>query len=539
VSVDVLAVARAAIAEADWQRAYDAAMVAEAVAERDAIIADALWWLGRIEECIERREAAFRAFELAGDSRDAGQCAVWLYEHYCFRGRPAMASAWLQRARRALDGDTECAAYGALVLREAEAAHGRGQLDDALAAGRDTLVLARRLRSTDLEAESLQTIARVLIDQGRTDDGLAHLDEAMLFAIEGRLSPYTTGKVYCSLISACEELGDLRRAAEWTDATARWAQDHPFAFFPGICRVHRASALGWRGHLELAEREAEQACTELVAIHLPNAAAAYAEVGDIRRRLGDLDGSETAFAKAEELSGRGCSGLALLRLAQGRIDAATRVIDDCLDEATWNRLARARVLPGHAQISIAAGALDAARASADELDAIATTYATDVLQAAAATTRGRVLLADGDVRAAAARLRDALAIWKALDVPYEVATTGTLLAQALRESGDEAGANAAFAAAESVFEQIGARLDARRARNTHGDEPAPGGLSRREIEVLKLVAAGYGNKAIAGELFLSEKTVSRHLSNIFAKIGVSSRAAATAYAFEHGIVGRN
>jgi ATP/maltotriose-dependent transcriptional regulator MalT len=539
--------ARDALARADWPAAHDAARdvvtgddVAVA-ADRDAILADALWWLGRIDECIRHREAAYRAYDDVGDLRAAGQCAVWLYEHHCFKAQPAIASGWLQRARRALDGDTDCVEYGALALREAEALHGRGDLDAAGAAARDTIALARRLRSTDLEAEALQTLARVLIDQGFPQDGLAHLDEAMLFAIEGRISPYSTGKVYCSLISACEALGDVHRAAEWTDATSRWANDHPFAFFPGICRVHRASALTWRGQLALAEREAAKACAELLTVHVPNAGAAFAEVGDIRRRLGDLDGAEQAFAKAEELCGRSCSGLALLRLAQGRVDAAMRIIEACLHDAAWNRLARARVLPAHAQVCIAAGALDAAQTSAGELDAIASEYATPVLHATALTTRGRVLLAERDHAGAAARLRDALALWKSLDVPYELATTNTLLAQALRESGDDDGAAAAFTAAEALFEQIGARLEARLTRDSQAIERVtayPAGLTAREVEVLQCIAAGHANKEIAAELFLSEKTVSRHLSNIFTKIGVSSRSAATAFAFEQGLAGR-
>ena len=542
---DELSAARAAIACADWQLAYDLAaaddVAAADSAERQVLLADACWWLGRLDECIRHREAAYRSYDELGDGRNAGQCAVWLYEHYAFKARPAIASAWLRRARRALSGDTECVEYGALALRESEVAHGRGELEVAADAAKGIIDLARRLRSTDLEAEALQTYARVLIDDGRAADGLAHLDEAMLFAIEGRLSPYATGKVYCSLISACEELGDLSRAAEWTDATSEWARDHPFAFFPGICRVHRASALVWRGRLTLAEVEAEKACVELAGIHLPNAATAFAEVGDIRRRLGDLAGSEDAFARAEELCGRSCSGLALLRLAQGRVDAAIRVIDDCLHDTTWNRLARARVLPAHVQISIAAGALDTAKASADELDGIAADYDTPVLRATALTTRGRVLLAERQHRVAVTHLRDALSQWKSLDVPYEAATTGTLLGHALRESGDDEGANSAFKAAEAIFEQMGARLEARHTRESQtgsSTRSAPCGLSAREVEVLRLVAAGNANKTIASELFLSEKTVSRHVSNIFAKIGVSSRASATAFAFEHGLAGR-
>ena len=539
-----LAQARAAWVRGDWPLALAAAQVATVSGrheegERLDLLADALWWTGRIEDCIARREAAYRAFEDAGDHRRAGQCAVWLYEHHCFRARHAHAGGWLARARRSLGRDTECAEHGALVLREAEAAHGRGELAHAAALARDMVALARRLPSADLEAEALQTLGRVLIDQGDVTDGMAHLDEAMLSAIEGRLGFYSTAKVYCSVIAACEDLGDVGRAAEWTEATSRWADENsPFAVFPGICRVHRASTLRWRGALADAEREAIRACGELLDVHTPNAAAAYAEVGDIRRRLGDLDGAEAAFARAEELCGGACAGLALLRLAQGRVDAAASVVERCLDVAGAHRSARARLLPAHVQVAVAAGDLDAARASTVELEATAADVGTGILGATALVARGRLQLAEGDHRAACATLRSALAAWQSLEVPYEAATTRTLLGLALRDAGDRDGAAASFSAAEALFEQIGARLDARHTRELTGPARLPAGLTEREAEVLRLVATGATNREVAAELVLSEKTVSRHLSNIFTKLGVSSRSAATAFAFEHEITRR-
>ena len=536
-----LADARAAVARHDWQRSHELALGLQcddplAEAERLDVLAEAAWWLGRLDECIEARERAYRSFEELGEHRRAGRCAVWLYEHHCMRARPAIASGWLRRARRELERDVDCVEHGAMLLREAEVAHGSGQLDDAAALARRALELGRNLASPDLEAEALQAIGRVLIDAGRSELGLAHLDEAMLFAVEGRLSPYSTGKVYCSLISACEDVGDFRRASEWTEATDRWAQQHPFAIFPGICRIHRAAVLDRSGALADAEREASQACVELLASHVPNAAAAFAEVGDIRRRLGDLDRAEDAFARAEELSGSTCAGRAVLRLAQGRVDEATRIVAGCMAEQPPNRLARARLLPVAAQIAIAAGDLDGAGGSVEELESIAEAFDTPTLWAMASLARGRVQLARGEPADAAVTLREALRLWQELAVPYEVATTRTVLAQALRDAGDEHGARELFAAARVLFDQIGVRLDewgldgADRRR-------LPAGLTEREAEVLRLVAAGLSNKEIAEQLYLSAKTVSRHLSNIFTKIGVSSRAAATAFAFEHHLTG--
>lgn len=537
-----LADARAALGRHDWRAGFDAATVAhpgspEEEAERLDLLAESAWWLGRLDECIAAREAAHRAFDELGDRERAGACAVWCYEHHAIAARPAIAGAWLRRARRTLDGLPEGMAVGILWLREAEAAHGAGDLVTARAIADDALVLGRRLPSADLEAESLQAIGRILIDEGDLTEGLGHLDEAMLFAIEGRLGPYSTGKVYCSLISACEEVGDFDRAAEWTDATLHWAEQHPFAIFPGICRVHRAIVLKRRGSLAEAEREALRAGEELIGSHVANSAAAYAELGDIRRRLGDLDRAEDAFERARALCGRPCADLALLRLAQGRTDAARTIVSECLRDTPTHRLARARLLPIQVHVSIAGGDLDAASDASEELEAIADAYGTPPLRAASVSTRGRLLLATHDP-AAAATLGRAVAAWEALDVPYEVATARTLLGQALRETGDDAAATASFTAAAELFDQIGARLDARRALDDHRPE-RPAGLSAREVEVLRLIASGMTNNEIAADLHLSVKTVSRHLSNIFTKIGVSSRSGATAYAYAHELVDRS
>ena len=313
---------------------------------------------------------------------------MFLYEHHVFKVQLAIAGAWLRRARRVLDDDHESVAFGAVLLREAEVAHGGGELDVALGNARDAVGLARRLRSTDLEAEALQTAGRVLIEQGDVAEGLAHLDEAMLFVIEGRTGPYTTGKVYCSMISACEDVGDHDRAAEWTEATQRWADRHPLCIFPGICRVHRAMVLKRQGSLAEAEREAARACEELARSRPVASAVAWIEVGDICRRLGDLDRAEAAFAAAQEVSGSPCSALALLRLAQGRVDTARTIIGGCM-EGTTAPLARSALLPNFVQVAVAAGDLDAAGAAVDELGTILRTYDSPSGRAAALVAGSR------------------------------------------------------------------------------------------------------------------------------------------------------
>jgi ATP/maltotriose-dependent transcriptional regulator MalT len=539
VGADALVAVREVRARQDWQAMFDAASAAPVdspalEAERADLLAEAAWGLGRLDECIAAREDAYLRYGELGDDRRAGMCAVWLWEYQTIAARPAIAGAWLRRARRALGNDPGSAEYGALLLREAETAHGHGQLDAALDLASRAIALGRHLGSADLEAEGLQTAGRVRIERGEVTEGMGDLDEAMLLAVEGRLGPYATGKVYCSLISACEDVGDLNRAAEWTEATMRWARQHPFAIFPGICRVHRAVVLKRRGALVEAEREAMLACQELAGRHVANTAAAYAEVGDICRRLGALDRAEDAFGRSQELAGKPCGALALLRLAQGRTAQALTIATGCLRDTT-NRLGRIAVLPILIHVAVAAGELDTARDALAELDDIAAAFGTAVFQATALSARGRLDLANGDPAAARVVLRDAVERWQTLGIPYEVATARTLLGQALRDTGDESDAVESFTAAAALFDEIGAHLDARLLVGDH--TPAlPSGLTPREAEVLRLVAAGMTNNEIASSLHLSIKTVSRHISNIFTKIGVTSRTAATVYAFEHGLV---
>lgn len=543
---DGAALARAALARHDWAAAYDLARRAvdtaaggDPVAEADRLdtLAEAAWWVGHLDECITAREQAYARYDAAGANRQAGLCAIWLYTHWSFKARRAIASAWLRRAHRALDDELGCREYGRLLLYEAELAHSTGELDRAGGLVRDAIELGRQLRDADLEAQALQAAGRLLIDQGRPAEGLAHLDEAMLFALEDRLSPYVTGKVYCSLISACHELGDIRRAQEWTEAVSSWADSHPFTIFPGLCRLHRADLLKWRGDWDGAEAEARRACTELESIFVPNAGAAFAELGEIRRRRGDFAGAEEAFARAEALDAHPSAGLALLRLAQGRADVASTVIAEALREASWSALARAWLLPVEVEVAVARGELDRAAAASRELTDTAARYDSPVLLAAAATASGRVALAAGDPAACAA-LRTAVRRWVELDVPYEVATARLLLGAAYRDAGDVDGAVASVRAAEALFDRLGAVADRDAARRQLERRALPCGLSEREAEVLRLVAVGNTNRQIADALCLSDKTVARHLSNIFTKLGVSSRVAATAFAFEHDLVAR-
>lgn len=504
--------------------------------DRLEALSDAAFGAGSIERAIELREQAYRRLDDANDTLGVGRCAVWLAFVHFATVRPSIGGGWLRRAQIALAGHEEEEAYGELLLLQASGARAMGQLDAADATARAALELAKRLRDADVQALALQLLGLNLLDSGQAADGMAHFDDSMLFAVEGRLRAITLGQVYCGMIAVCEEVGDVRRAAEWTTALRKWTDEQPFSVFPGVCRVHRATVLRRHGAWSDAEHEARQACAEMEAMHVLDVAAwAYAELGEIRRRLGDLAAAEEAFRKSEEIMGQTPAGLALVRLAQGRIDAASAVITRVLAEIPGETRQRAALLPAEVQIAIAAGDLERARAAADELDRIATTFAGPALVAAAATARGRVQLAEGDCAAACATLQSALRTWQELDVPHEAATVRVLLGESCRNRGDEEGATAAFGVAAREFERLGAALDMRQLRDSLHRPTQPAGLTDREAEVLRLVATGLTNKEIATKLFLSDKTVARHLSNIFLKLGVSSRSAATAFAIESGI----
>lgn len=535
---------RAAIDARDWVRARDllapAAAHPEAAPEVLDAFADAAWWLGDLDACIAARERAFAGYEQAAATVEAARVAMLLVDNLRFKSRPAAANGWLQRAARLLEDHDECLQHGCLAIRLGEAAHTSDALADAVVHFERAVDVGERFDDADLRADGLQALGRARIAAGEPARGLSSLDEAMLLAVEGRLGPFMTGKVYCSLITACEELGDVKRAAEWTEAGMGWADEQGDAVFPGLCRVHRAEVLNLRGDWHRAEAEARLACDELGEVNLGNAALGFHEVGEIRRRLGDLDRAEESFRRAEALGGPAQPGLALLHFDRGDSDAAASSISRAVSARATDRLGRAKLLPAQVQIAVATGDLETAATAAADLAAIADDYQSTGLQAAAATARGRLELARGEREAACATLTRAAQRWHDLRVPYELAVTKVLLGRVCRLLGDDDGALSAYDAAAEIFGRLGAAPDVAKVRELRTGVEAhelPGGLTEREAEVLRLVASGITNKEIAAALFLSEKTVARHLSNIYVKIDVSSRAGATAFAFEQGLVG--
>jgi len=396
--------------------------------------------------------------------------------------------------------------------------------------------IGRRFDDPNLVAVGLVGEGRALLKRGQMVDGMALLDEAMVCAGSDGLHPVWTGAVYCHLMDACHDLGELRRAGEWTEAASRWCERlSDAALYRGICRVHRAQVLHVRGDWDQAEKEASRACAGVLRLHPGTVAEGHYEIGEIRRLRGDLEGAEQAFRQAHELGRDPQPGLALVRLAQGRAGAAATSITTAL-EGSDEPLARARLLAAQVPIALAAGDLDRARAAAAELDATARRFASSGLAATACHARGAVLVAEGDAAEAVRTLRTASRMWLDLDARHAAATARVLLANAYHSLGDDDAAQLELDAARAVFAQLGARMDVERIDLARRPVQLPAGLSEREAEVLRLVAAGRTNREIADVLFISERTVHRHVSNIFVKLGVTSRTAAAAFAFEHELV---
>lgn len=503
-------------------------------------LATAAWLSGRDGESATAWTRAHSKLLDRGDVEGAARCAFWLAFSLMLRGERERAGGWLGRARRLLeDGDRDCvergyllvpAALGSLAAGDAAAAHER--FERAGRAG---------ARFDDANLSTLGRLGRgqALVRMGEIEKGVALLDEAMATVEAGVLSPIVAGTVYCAVIETCHEIFDLRRAAAWTEALTRWCDSQPeLVPYRGQCLVRRAQILQQRGAWPDALEEVRKACERLAGPPgEPAAGLAFFRRAELHRLRGDYADAERAYREAAKWGRSPQPGLALLRLRQDRLDPAVSSVSRELDE-TDDRAGRCRLLPAHVEIMLAAGEVSAARASAAELREIAETLDAPFVHGMARQALGAVRLAEGDVPAALEALRDAADGWDALRMPYELARTRLLIGLACREVGDEDTARVELEAARSAFRRLEAIPDLRRADSlleaTTPDERH--GLTPREWEVLHLVASGDTNKQIAEALSISERTVERHVSNIFHKLGVSTRSGATAYAYEHELI---
>ena len=503
-------------------------------------LATSAFLIGREEEFERTLERAHRAYQDAGDRPRAARCAFWIGFGLFLRGETGPASGWLARGRRLLeDEERETVEAGYLLLPVIEGHMGAGDWEQALEMARDVAGIGTRLGDPDLAAAARHVEGRALLGMGAVEEGLALLDEAMVAVTSGELSPIMTGLVYCSVIGSCQRVHALGRAREWTAALRRWCEDQrQLVAFTSTCLVHRAEILqlhgSWAEALAEARRARERHADGLDA---RPPAAAFTQEAEVLRLWGELDAAEEAYGDAIRAGAEPQPGLALLWLARGRVDASAAAIGRALD-ATNDPFERARLLPAQVEILLAARDLRGARRACEELESLAARFDIGVFQATAAQARGALAQAEGRPRDALVDLHLAWRQWQALEVPYEAARVRELIGLACRALGDDDGGRLELEAARATYADLGAAPDCARVEALLRPRiVAPTyGLTRRELEVLRLVAAGGSNKGIADELSLSVKTIERHVSNILAKLDVPSRAAATAWAYEHEIV---
>jgi DNA-binding NarL/FixJ family response regulator len=512
----------------------------ESLAASDlSLLATAAYMLGREEEWVAAHERAHHLHLDAGEPGWAARAAFWIGLSFALKGELGPAEGWFGRAQRLLDeGNLDCVERGFLLVAYGHGLLSAGDRAAAGAAGADAAAIARRFGNRDLFTFAVVLQGEAAAFDARVVEGLRLLDEAMVAVTTEDLSPVVSGITYCEVILTCQQVFELRRAREWTLALDRWRRAQPdMVAFTGRCLVHRAEILQLGGSWADALKEARRAGQRFVETGSPNAGLALYREAELLRLQGELDGAEEVYRAASRAGWEPQPGLAQLRLAQGRVDVATAAIRRALAERS-DPLRRAEVLPAAVEIMLAAAEPDEARAACDELGAVAERYSSAMLDAILAYERGGVELEAGDPRSALEHLRRALDAWRALEAPYEVARTRVLIGQACRALDDTDACTLELEAALAEFVRLGAIPDAARVEALLGSAPAAAehGLSPRELEVLRLVAGGKSNREIAAALVISEHTVARHVQNIFGKLRVSSRAGATAFAFQHEIV---
>ncbi|HYN52919.1 MAG TPA: helix-turn-helix transcriptional regulator [Thermoleophilaceae bacterium] len=543
-AVEELEPGRESYARHEWVDAYERLSRADRASPLEAedleLLATSAYMLGRDDEYVRALERAHQAHLDGGRDLRAARCLFWMGINLILRGEMGRATGWLSRATRLVEREgNDCVEQGFLLLPlmfEREAA---GDHEGAIAAGAEAAAIGERFGDADLFALAAQDQGLLLIKTGRVVEGLRLLDEAMVAVTAGELSPIVNGFVYCGTIMGCQAAYEPRRAQEWTAALSSWCEQQPdMISFSGTCMVHRAEIMqlhgAWPDALQEARRAGERCA---MAMNESGVAQALYREGEVHRLRGDFKAAEQAYQNMRRGGSEPQPGLSLLRLAQGKSEAAAAAIRRVVDE-TFAPSNRAGLLPAYVEIMLTVGDAPAARSACSELQEIAERHEGEMMGAMAAQARGAVELADGDARGALVALRSAGQAWRDLDAPYEAARTRVLVGLACATLGDEETAALELAAAREVFAQLGAapelaRVDSLAQKAAGGDAH---GLTPRERQVLRLVAAGESNRAISAALVISEHTVARHMQNIFAKLGVSSRTAASAFAFENDLV---
>jgi DNA-binding NarL/FixJ family response regulator len=533
---------RTAYVERRWREACERLVQADRLHPLAAEDLERLAWSyglqGRNDLLLATLERLHILMLEAGDLRGAARAAFWLGFRLSFLGEVGRATGWLSTSQRLLERlGEDCVERGYLLLPQGLGRLSQNDAAGAREAAHHAAAVGERFGDLDLTSLSRAIEGQARIELGEREAGLALLDEAILPASAGRLGPVATGIVYCTVIGCCQRVYAIDRAREWSAALAEWCNAQPeLVEFNGTCRAHRAEILlvqgAWRKAMEEIRRAARPDTSPR------DAASVCYQRGELLRLRGDFEAAEESYREASRHGREPQPGLALLRLAQGKGETAAAAIAHVVN-ATRDPLARARYLPAAVEIRLAVGDLDGAVAASRDLAEIAKGAQSEIVDAMAAHARGVVELAAGAAGDALQPLRAAFTTWHSVGAPYIAARIRVVIAHALHVLGDEEGATLERDAARAVFEELGAGPDLARLEAFTAD-PAPSesrfGLSARELEVLRLIASGRTNAAIARELFLSVKTVDRHVSNIFTKLDVPTRAAATAFAYQHKMI---
>jgi DNA-binding CsgD family transcriptional regulator len=536
---------REAFARRAWPDAFESLSRADQAASLGAeeleLLATSAYMLGRDDEHIRALERAHHAHLAAGDVPRAVHCAYWVGHNLMLRGEMGPASGWFGRGHRLLEREErDCAQRGYLLIPVLVGHAIAGDHTAAYETATEIAEIGTHFADRDLIAIGVHEQGHALVRQGRFEEGLRLLDEVMVAVTAGELSPIVAGMVYCNTIGFWQSVYELRRAREWTEALTRWCEQQPgMVAHTGVCLVHRAEIMQLQGAWEAALEEARRASERFTegVLNARVCGKAYYRQGEVHRLRGERSAAEESYREANRRGYEPQPGLALLRLAQGNVDAASSAISRVLEETSQPRV-RAALLPAYVEIMLARGAVEEARSACRELETISSAHRSDMLRAMSAQARGALALAEGDPQTALVALREAWQAWQELEAPYEAARVRVLVGLGCRAAGDEDTAAWELDAACGVFDRLGAGPDVARVNSLAASPRAAAahGLTQRELQVLRLVARGATNRSIAAELVLSDRTIDRHVSNIFAKLRVSSRAAATAYAYEHDLV---